>query len=301
MYDLAIVGAGPAGLSAAIYAARAELNAVTLERVPIGGGQINTTESVDNYPGLPGVGGMELAQRLHKHAVQAGAEIQTADIQNLHRETAHWNIASANGPILTRTVIMATGATHRKMDVPGEEQFFGRGVSYCATCDGAFFRGKTVAVVGGGDVAVGDAILLSKLCKQVYLVHRRDSLKASAYLQSALRKRENVEMVWNTVVEEVCGSQKLEKINVRPAAGGQAYSLAVDGVFVAIGLDPNSRLVEGIASLDYGYIRAGEDCVTSAEGIFAAGDVRTKPLRQIVTAVADGASSVQSVERYLHT
>ena len=199
----------------------------------------------------------------------------------------------------TKTVIIATGASHRKLGVPGEEELAGMGVSYCATCDGAFFRGKTTAVIGGGDVAIEDAIFLARLCKKVYVVHRRDELRGAKSLQKKLFSLDNVEMVWDSVAQRIEGENKVERLVVSNVKTGETRELELQGVFVAVGISPNSEVFQGTVEMENGYIKAGEDCATSCPGIFAAGDVRTKNLRQIVTAVADGANAVTGVERYL--
>ena len=198
-----------------------------------------------------------------------------------------------------RAVILATGASHRKLRVPGEEELAGMGVSYCATCDGAFFRKKVTAVVGGGDVALEDAIFLSRMCEKVYLIHRRDELRGAKSLQEQVFAQEKIEVIWDTVVDEIQGTDRVEGLLVRNVKTGEARELPVSGVFIAVGITPASQAFEGLVEMDHGYIKAGEDCRTSCPGIFAAGDVRTKPLRQIITAAADGANAVTSVERYL--
>lgn len=199
----------------------------------------------------------------------------------------------------TKTVIIASGATHRKLGIPGEEKFSGKGVSYCATCDGAFFRNKSVAVIGGGDVALEDAVYLSGLCGKVYLIHRRDELRGAKSLQELLFSKENIEVIWDTVAEEVEGEDKVSALRLKQVKTGQVWQLEVQGVFVAVGITPNSQAFEGLLETEQGYIRAGEDCAASVPGIFAAGDVRTKPLRQVVTAAADGAVAATNAERYV--
>lgn len=300
MHDLIIVGAGPAGLSAAIYAQRAELDAIVLERAVMSGGQIINTYEVDNYPGLPGMNGFDLAQAFREHAQRLGASFVTDEVTKLTRTEDGFLLQGKNAEYEARAVIAAAGARHRNLGVPGEETFSGRGVSYCATCDGAFFRGRNAVVVGGGDVAVEDAIFLARLCAKVYVVHRRNELRAAKSLQKTLFELPNTEVIWDSAVEEICGEQSVSGVRVRHIPDGAVQVLPVSGVFIAVGIEPLSGPFAGAAECDAGgYIRAGEDCVTSVPGLFAAGDIRTTPLRQVVTAAADGARAVVSAERYL--
>lgn len=303
IYDMIIIGSGPAGLSAAVYAARAKLDAVVMEQSYASGGQVITTSEVDNYPGMPGSSGFSLATAFRQHAEQMGAVFERTKVENIQIEEGNpgmKRVLTEKGEYLTRTVILATGARHRKLGVLGEERLSGMGVSYCATCDGAFFRNKTVAVVGGGDVAVEDAIFLSRICEKVCLVHRRDELRAAKALQERLFACGNVELMWNHVVKEIRGEEQVAGILLENVKDGEQKELAVEGVFVAVGITPNAELADGLLERDSaGYIKAGEDGVTSVPGILAAGDVRTKALRQIVTAVSDGANCVTSAERYL--
>ncbi len=298
-YDVVIIGSGPAGLAAAIYAERAELNSIVIEKNVVSGGQVLTTYEVDNYPGVKGIGGYDLGMKFRDHADGLGATFVEDEVVRIETEGKTKKVVCENDTYETSTVIIATGASHRKLGVPGEEEFSGMGVSYCATCDGAFFRNKTTAVVGGGDVAIEDAIFLARLCKKVYLIHRRDELRGAKSLQKKLMSLENVEIIWDSVVDAIVGEDKVESIAVSNVKTGEKKNLELQGVFVAVGISPNSRMFEGLVEMDGGYIKAGEDCVTSCPGIFAAGDVRTKGLRQIVTAVADGANAITSVERYL--
>lgn len=300
IFDLVIVGSGPAGLAAAIYAARAELNTLVIEKNFMSGGQIINTYEVDNYPGLPGINGFDLAEKFHKHAVQMGAVFTEDEIASVEKEGQLWILRGSESVYRTRTVLAACGAHHRKLGVPGEEEFAGKGVSYCATCDGAFYRGKTVAVIGGGDVAVEDAIFLARMCEKVYLVHRRDQLRAAKSLQKKLMALSNVEILWNRIPDEIAGSQTVEKVLLHDVKSGKAFEQAVDGVFIAVGITPDSEAFAKAAKTDeQGYLAAGEDCATSEAGLYAAGDIRTKALRQIITAAADGANAITSIERYL--
>ncbi len=298
-FDLLIIGSGPAGLTAAIYASRARLQAAVIEKEMVSGGQVLTTDTVDNYPGLPGMEGFALGTRFREHADQLGTVFIEDEVTQIRDQGQVKEVVCRGGVYAAKTVIIATGAVHRRLGIPGEERLAGAGVSYCATCDGAFFRNKVTAVVGGGDVALEDAIFLSRMCRKVYVIHRRDEFRGAKILQEDLLTRENVEVLWDTVAEAVEGGSRVEQLCIRNVKTGQAGRLAVDGLFVAVGITPASQAFEGLVEMDHGYIRAGEDCVSSAPGIFAAGDVRTKQLRQIVTAAADGANAVTSVERYL--
>ncbi len=302
MYDLIIVGSGPAGLSAAIYATRARLSFITIEQNFMSGGQVVDTYEVDNYPGLPGISGMDLAMKMRDHADHLGAEFVTAEVTKLELTEDVKKVYTEDEVYEAKTVILATGASHRKLGIPGESALAGMGVSYCATCDGAFFRGSDVAVIGGGDVAVEDAIFLARGCKKVYVVHRRDELRAAKVLQERLLSLPNVEMVWNALPKSIEGESQVGALQVTDKFTGEVRVLHVDGVFVAVGIQPNSGLVEGQLALDQaGYIAAGEDCETSVPGVYAIGDVRTKKLRQIITACGDGANAVTSVQEYLLT
>lgn len=301
MYDVIIIGSGPAGLSAAVYAKRAMLKAVVIEQLPLSGGQIINTNDVDNYLGLPGIGGFELAQKFRSHADELGVEFINASVLNVRDKGFDKEVSLNNGEVLNaNALIVATGAKNRLLGVPGEKELTGKGVSYCATCDGAFYKEKTVAVVGGGDVALEDAIYLSRICKKVYVIHRRDSFRGAKYLGDKLTKLENVEILWDSVVEKINGDGKVSSVNIRNVKKDESENLELDGVFIAVGISPNSELVRELVYCDdNGYIKADESCKTSLPGIFAVGDVRTKPLRQVVTAVSDGAVSIMSAERYL--
>lgn len=300
VYDIIIVGSGPAGLAAAIYAKRACLNTLVLEKNFMSGGQVLNTYDVDNYPGLPGIGGFDLGMKLREHADGLGAEFVTVEVQKVRKEEDIYIVETDQGEFETKTVIIATGAHHRKLNIPGEDTLAGRGVSYCATCDGAFFRNKVTAVVGGGDVAVEDAIFLARICEKVYVIHRRDELRAAKSLQEKLFSLPNVEMVWNSVVHRIEGENSVSSIIIEDIHKKEEKMLAVDGIFIAVGIEPNSTEFKGLVEMDGGgYIVAGEEGHTSEPGIFAAGDVRTKALRQIVTAAADGANAVFSAEKYL--
>ena len=298
LYDLIIIGSGPAGLAAAVYAQRARLNTLILEKAMVSGGQVLTTYEVDNYPGLPGIGGYDLGLKFREHADRLGALFKEDEVISVEDGPVK-RVVCSGGIYEARAVILATGAIHRKLGIPGEEELGGAGVSYCATCDGAFFRNKVTAVIGGGDVAVEDAIFLARMCSKVYLIHRRNELRAAKSLQENLLSLDNVEVIWDTVADSINGDGMVKSLSLTNVKNGQKRELDVQGVFIAVGITPESRAFEGLVDMDHGYIRAGEDTVTSAPGIFAAGDVRTKPLRQIITAAADGANAITSVERYL--
>lgn len=301
MYDLIIIGAGPAGLSAAVYGIRAGLDFLMIEETPMGGGQVLNTSEVDNYLGLPGINGFELGQKFRQHADGLGAIFLNGRVVSIHDGGSKKVVETADGAKYeARALIIAGGAEHAKLGVPGEESLRGQGVSYCATCDGAFFKKRDVAVIGGGDVAVEDAVYLAGICRKVYLIHRRDSLRAAKILQKKLFSCENVEIVWDSTLQKINGSDLVEGITIRDIREDGLRELAVEGVFIAVGMNPNTEAYrETVACDEKGYIIAGEDCVTNVPGIFAAGDIRTKALRQIVTAVSDGACAVSSAERYL--
>lgn len=299
VYDVVIVGAGPAGLSAAVYAGRAKLKALVLEKEYIHGGQIVNTMEIDNYLGLPGTAGYEMAEKFYSHAGMLGAEFAKGEVIGFEQSAQEWIVKTEEREYRTKTVVMASGAAHRMLGIPGEKEWKGRGVSYCAVCDGAFFRGKVTAVVGGGDVAVQDAIFLSRLCRKVYLIHRRDTLRAAKSLTERLRELDNVEILWNTVPVKIEGREQVEYLELKNLAEDAGQTIATDGVFVAVGMEPDTAAVPPEVLNEKGYIAAGEMCRTSLPGFFAAGDVRTKQVRQIATAVADGANVIASVEEYL--
>ncbi|GKX30373.1 thioredoxin reductase [Vallitalea longa] len=301
IYDLVIIGSGPAGMAAAIYAQRAMLKAVVLEK-DVPGGQVINTYEVDNYPGIPDITGFELSTKMREHAEKLGIEIKSEEVTDLLLDTTIKKVKTISSEYSTKAIIMATGARWRKLGVKGEKELTGRGVSYCATCDGAFFRNRNVAVVGGGDVAVEDAIFLARMCKKVYLIHRRDELRAVKILQDSLLKHdeEKVEILWNSELKEVIGNDQVEKISILNNKTDKLVELDVDGVFIGIGTEPNSQLIKQKVDCDEkGYVITDESCETSVKGVFAAGDIRQKTLRQIVTAAADGATSVYSAERYI--
>lgn len=301
MYDVIIIGSGPAGLTAAIYGQRAKLNVLMIEKQPMSGGQILNTYEVDNYPGLPGIGGFDLGTKLRAHADALGMQVVTGDVVSVDFSGKVKQVVTGDGTYESRTVIIATGAQYRKLGVPGEDTLRGMGVSYCATCDGAFFRGKETAVIGGGDVALEDALFLARACSKVYLIHRRDEFRGAKVLQERVFQTPNIEVIWDTVAESINGTEKVESLLLYNRKKEEHTTLMVSGVFIAVGIQPNSELFRDQVAMDEGaYLIAGEECRTDCDGIFAAGDVRTKQLRQVITAASDGANAITSVERYLY-
>ena len=300
MYDMLIIGSGPAGMSAAVYGKRAGLNLVVLEKNPVSGGQIIDTYEVDNYLGLPGINGFDLAQKFREHVDRLGAEVQDGEVISIEKRDGGYLVKTAETSYETKTIVYTAGATHARLGVPGEERLAGRGVSYCATCDGAFFKNKTAVVVGGGDVAVEDAIFLARICKEVYLVHRRHELRATKVLQDELFSLKNVMPVWDSVVEEIEGEDLVTAVRVKNRSTGEERELSTNACFVAVGIRPSTELLDGLVRRnEAGYVEADEVGRTAAEGIFVAGDARKKRLRQIVTAVADGAVAATAADDYL--
>ncbi|MBQ3111774.1 MAG: thioredoxin-disulfide reductase [Firmicutes bacterium] len=290
IYDTVIIGGGPAGYSAALYAVRAGLSSLLIEKLAPGG-QLATTTEVENYPGIASIDGWSLAQAMAEQAVAGGAEQLFDEVTELQAQSQIKLIRTAGGEELqARTVIYAAGAEPKLLGLPKEQEWRGRGVSYCATCDGMFYRGRTVAVAGGGNSAAEEALHLSKICEKVYLIHRRDTLRAEMPLQQKLAQTANIEIIYDTAIEALLGESKLSALQLLDKKSGHSYELPIDGLFVAIGRTPISALLQHQAQLDAdGYVLAGEDCRTMTPGLFVAGDVRRKPLRQIVTAAADGA------------
>lgn len=301
VYDQLIIGGGPAGLTAGLYAARAGRRVALIEKA-MPGGQAFLTSEIENYPGFPeGIGGPELMMAFQQQATRFGLEIINAEIVSVDLAGDIKTSTAADGKeYRARTVIIATGAQPKKLGVPGEEEFRGRGVSYCATCDGAFFRGKKVAVVGGGDSAVEEAIFLTRFASEVVLIHRREELRAINVLQERARSNEKIRFRLNHVVEAILGDQKVERLRLKHVVTGEVTEEDFDGVFVFVGTQPNTKFVEGVLALDeQGRIITNETMGTSVKGVFAAGDVRNTPLRQVATAVGDGAIAAYSAEHYL--
>lgn len=300
MYDLAIIGAGPAGLSAAIYGARARLSTVVIEKM-YPGGQAAITDVIENYPGFTeGISGSELAEAMKKQAEKFGAEFLNGEVQKIERQGEKFVLHLKKETVEAKAVILAMGALARKLGVKGEKEFTGRGVSYCATCDGAFYMDRKVMVVGGGDTAIEDALFLTHFASKVIVVHRRNELRATKILQERAFNNEKIEFIWDSVVEEIKGADAVQEVVVKNVKTGEIKSVPVDGVFIAIGWDPNTAVVRDLVKLnEKGYIITDENMGTGVPGLFAAGDVREKSLRQVVTAVADGAIAAVSAEKYL--
>ena len=296
IYDMLIVGGGPGGYTAALYAARAGMEVAVLERLAAGGQMVETPQ-IDNYPGITdGIDGFTLGQQMKSHAEKFGAQTISAEVTGLSLEGNIKEVTTTGGTFRGKTVVISTGATPKKLNVPGEQELLGRGVHYCASCDGMFYRGKTVAVIGGGNTAVADALLLSRLASKVILVHRRDTLRAARVYHKSLTEAENIDFCWNSAVEEI----RQGEVVVKNLLTGEVSTIVCDGVFVGIGRAPAAALVKDSLKLDeHGYIVAGESTQTNIPGVFAVGDVRKKALRQIVTAVADGAIAVHHTEEYL--
>ena len=300
VYDMIVVGGGPGGYTAALYGARAGLRVAVLEKLSAGG-QMALTHMIDNYPGFPeGVDGFELGQRMQQQAERFGAKTVYATVTKLELLSEPKCVETSEGIFEAKTVVLATGAGPKELGLPKEKELVGRGVAYCAACDGMFYRGKTVVVVGGGNSAAADALLLSRVAKKVILVHRRDTLRATKIYHEPLMKAENVEFRWNSVVEEFLHGNKVTGVRLRNTLSGEESVVEADGVFISIGRKPATELLAGQLELDEsGYVIAGEDTQTSIPGVYAVGDMRTKKLRQIVTAVADGAIAVHMAEEYL--
>lgn len=300
VYDMVVIGGGPGGYTAALYGARAGLKTVVLEKLSAGG-QMALTDKIENYPGFAdGVDGFALAEDMRRGAEKFGAETRLTEVLEVDLSQSVKTVQTDEGTVLGRTVVIATGASPRKLGISAEELLTGRGVSYCAHCDGMFYKGKTVVVVGGGNSAVADAMILSRVARKVILVHRRDSLRATKIYHEPLMKAENVEFLWNSTVDELIYDNRLVGVRIKNLITGIPGEIPCDGVFVSIGRKPASELVKDQVALDHaGYIVADESTKTSIPGVFAVGDVRTKVLRQIVTAVADGAVAAHYAEEYI--
>lgn len=300
IYDLTIIGSGPAGLSAAIYGKRAGLNVLVIEKNYMSGGQVLNTYEVDNYLGLPGINGFDMGMQFREHADKLGVEHAEGQVIGLEDGKVK-KILTTDKTYEAYAVILAMGASHAKLGVDGEERLTGRGVSYCATCDGAFYRGKTVAVVGGGDVALEDAVYLARFCEKVYLIHRRDEFRGAKILQKQVEALENIEILFSHTVEQICGEENVEHLIIKDVKTGVQRELPVNGIFIAVGIVPATDWVpDFIEKDDKGYVAAAEEGETSVTGIYAAGDIRTKALRQIITAVADGANAAVRAGQYVN-
>ena len=299
IYDIAIIGAGPAGLSAAIYGQRAGLNTITFE-ANVHGGQIINTPEVENYPALGKVSGVEYAMSIYDQAVSFGAVIEYKAVTDVQLEGEVKTLICADGSeYQARTVIIATGVVRRKLEIPGEDRFLGAGVSYCATCDGLFFKDKTAVVVGGGNTALEDAVYLATVCEKVYLIHRRDEFRGSRHEVEKVLKNPKIEILYDTIPLAIEGTGNVERLIVKNVKTEEEKTLYTSAVFVAVGLIPQNDLFDGKVDMDGGYIAAGESCTTNVPGVFVAGDTRTKTLRQLVTATADGAIAATAAANYL--
>ena len=299
-YDVIVIGGGPAGYAAALYTVRSGFSTLVLERMAAGG-QMNETTQIDNYPGFDdGIDGFSLGMKMQNGAMRFGAETKYAEVLSVQLREPVKQIETDAGVYTAKTVIIATGAGHKHLGVAHESELVGKGIGYCASCDGMFYRGKTVAVVGGGNSAAADALVLSRIAKKVYLIHRRDNLRATKVYHEPLEKAENVEFVWNSEVSELLHGEKLTGVAVKDVGSGEVRELALDGLFISIGRDPATKLFRGQLELDErGYIVAGESTETNLLGVYAVGDVRTKAVRQIITAASDGAVAAHFVEEYL--
>ena len=300
IYDMIVVGGGPGGYTAALYAARAGLDTVILEKLSAGG-QMALTEQIDNYPGFEdGIDGFSLGEKMKRGTERFGVETKLAEVLSLDLSGTVKKAETSEGPLLARTIVLATGAGPRELGIEGEQELIGKGVNYCAACDGMFYKNKTVVIAGGGNTAAADALILSRICKKVIVVHRRDTLRATKIYHEPLMKAENVEFRWDSEIIELLHDEKVIGIRLRNVKTGEETTLACDGVFVSIGRKPSSELVKDQVEVDpAGYIIADESTRTNIPGVFAVGDVRTKALRQVVTAVADGATAVHYAEEYL--
>ena len=300
VYDMIVVGGGPGGYTAALYAARSGLDTLVLEKLSAGG-QMALTDVIDNYPGYEeGIDGFTLAEKMQRQAERFGAKSEYAEVERVDLAASPKVLETSAGIFYGRTVVLATGAGPRELGLANEAALTGRGVAYCAACDGMRYRGRTVVVVGGGNSAAGDALALSRVAKKVILVHRRDSLRATKVYHEPLMRAENIEFRWNSAVTELLGGDRLTGVRLRDLRTGEETQLDCDGVFISVGRKPATELVQGQLELDRGgYIVADETTKTSLPGVYAVGDVRTKPLRQVVTAVADGAMAVHMAEEYL--
>ena len=300
IYDMIVVGGGPGGYTAALYAARAGLDTVILEKLSAGG-QMALTEQIDNYPGFEdGIDGFSLGEKMKRGTERFGVETKLTEVLSLDLSGTVKKAETSEGPLLARTIVLATGAGPRELGIEGEQELIGKGVNYCAACDGMFYKNKTVVIAGGGNTAAADALILSRICKKVIVVHRRDTLRATKIYHEPLMKAENVEFRWDSEIIELLHDEKVIGIRLRNVKTGEETTLACDGVFVSIGRKPSSELVKDQVEVDpAGYIIADESTRTNIPGVFAVGDVRTKALRQVVTAVADGATAVHYAEEYL--
>lgn len=297
MYDLIIIGGGPAGLTAGIYAVRYGLDTVVLEKDVLPG-QIAATDIIENYTGFTAISGPELMQRFKEHAETVGVKIESAEVSSIMSEDGKKIVITDSGTLESKAVIIATGANPKKLGISGEKEFMGKGVSYCATCDAPFYKGKTVMVIGGGESALTDALILSNVVKKLYIVHRREKLRASRILQERVSKKSNIEIIWDTVPEEILGKNGVENVVLRNLKTGDTYKMPADGIFVYIGIRPNTEFID-VEKNSSGFILTNEKLETSVPGIYAAGDCRDTSIWQVVTAVADGAVAAVSAHAHI--
>jgi len=299
-YDVVIIGAGPAGLAAAVYTGRARLNTLVLEK-GMPGGQILLTDLVENYPGFPeGIVPFQLMENFRKHAEKFGAKIEIDEAKEVGKQNDLWYVVGNKGEYPARTVLIATGSAYRRLGLPGEAKLIGKGVSFCATCDGAFFRDKDIAVVGGGDNALTEALFLTKFCRTVKIIHRRDQFRAEKILQERIFTNDKIEVLWDSIVEEISGKERFESITVKNVKDNKTSNIKLDGIFISIGMDPNTGFVKGLVDLDEsGQIKVNQSMATSRPGIFAAGDVTNACPEQMATAVGTGVAAALAVDEYL--
>jgi len=299
MRDVIVIGGGPGGLATAIYTSRSGRDTLVLER-QMPGGLVANTDLIENYPGLPGIKGLELAERFRTHAEEFGSELIIEEVERIESQDGSFLVFTDRGQYEGQAVVVASGSAPRKLGVPGEEKFWGRGVSYCATCDGAFFRDQSIAVVGGGDAAVQEALFLTRFARKVTLIHRRDRLRAVDALRRRLAQNEKIEVLWNSVVESIDGAERVESLSLTNVRSGQGLVLPVSGLFIYIGHKPATEFLPDEVVLDEeGYIETDQELRTSVQGMFAVGDVRRRIQRQVATAVGDGATAAMAVELYL--
>ncbi|CZR97492.1 MULTISPECIES: thioredoxin-disulfide reductase [unclassified Clostridioides] len=300
MVDIIVIGAGPAGLTSAIYAMRAGLSVTVFEK-SIYGGQVASTSEVENYPAVQKISGVEFSNNIYNQAIAQGVDIQFDEVEEINLEGKIKVVKTSSGEHKAKAVILANGVERRKLGCEGEEKFTGRGVSYCATCDGAFFKDKEVAIVGGGNTALEDALFLANNCTKVYLIHRRDSFRGEEVLEKSVKARKNIEILYNHGVEKIEGEKTVSNIEVKNLKTEEKRTIDVSGIFIAIGLKPNNKMFENVLDLDEGgYIISDESCTTSVEGVYVAGDSRTKFLRQIITAASDGAIAAVQAANYIN-
>lgn len=300
VYDVIILGAGPAGMTSAIYTSRSLLSTLVIEKIG-SGGQAAVTDLIENYPGFPdGINGFELSQKMDEQAKKFGARFESDVVTGLKKnDDGTLNIRTESRSYDAKSVIIATGASSRKLGVPGEDKYIGRGISFCATCDAAFYRDKTVAVVGGGDSAVEEGIYLTRFAKKVYIIHRRDELRACKIAQHRALSNAKIEFVWNTVVSEVNGDEKIRSVKLKNVKTNEYSELGIDGLFLYVGLIPNTQMFEGLKKDEQGYILTDENLLTNIPGVFSAGDCRKSPVKQVATAVGEGTIAATSVEKYV--